>query len=454
MSSQSSIPGNPSAQSLGIKLFAWCIAILIVSVLVLTFRGLYPLELTLFDFELRRPVYPRSNVSTSETPVRVLTFWSQKDATERYFRHVLEIVGKLNRAGARVVLVPVPPSTTELPEIQAVVRRIAAFDIVVFGDPLKSPPQYGNVTDKEFDAPDNWWAPHPMNNLVNMDWGVSSARTNERSSLIRFVPNQYRESMKGYTVPDVALLAVKKFEQYPDNVGIVVHPTSVVLGKYHIPIWDDGYAYVRTSFDPFLYPSIFAFEANSVDSLRYDVQPVPWRRRVSVDSAWAEFTGKIVIINWAHMTDGLRWQWMGYGVGYAQVIKAILSGTFARRYNQWDLAIVFLIIILAGALVFTVRTWIAVLVFVSGGLLTLAGSLWLFRSYDIIEDPVYLLLTIVLCTCILPLVKLSHEKGYFKKELEDSRTQIAILEQQIQAITQEAGIAKERSSASEVRTGQ
>jgi hypothetical protein len=35
--------------TLGLKLFAWSIAILIVSVLVLTFRVLYPLELKYID---------------------------------------------------------------------------------------------------------------------------------------------------------------------------------------------------------------------------------------------------------------------------------------------------------------------------------------------------------------------------------------------------------------------
>ncbi len=415
---------NESANlNLGIKFFSWCLVILVVSVLVLTFRLLGPFELRYVDLAPPR-------LSQIDSPVRVLALISTEDSPATYFRYVLEIVGRLKKVGVRVVVVPIPPATQYVPEIQTLLRKIAAYDNVVFGDQLKSASPYQDLTDKELDNPENWWTSHPMNHLVPMFWGVSSVRVSRMSSLLRIVPNQYRESMKGYFVPDVALQTVKKFAGYPDSAVIAHHFGTVSMGSYRIPVWEDGFAYLKTStmlhFAPF-----YAYVGPATDSVRYGGQWSHGKELPVTDSTWEAMAGKIVIINWPHLSSRINWRLIGYAGAYEQVINAILTNTFVHRYDQWNLAVVFLAVVLAGALLFAVRTWLAVVLLLVSILIVLFVSLWLFRAHDIIFDPVYLLFTIALCVTILPVAKVSHEKEYYRKQLIESKEEIAGLEEQL-----------------------
>jgi hypothetical protein len=422
---------NPN---LGIKLFAWSIAILIVSVLVLTFRGLYPLELKYIDLVPTRSfVHPDS--SAPDPPVRGFSLWSAQDSPEQYLRNVLKVAAKLKKAGARVIVVPVPPTTSLDLKTQDLVRSLAAYNNVVFGDALKTSPAFQSISEKELDAQDNWWTEHPMNNLVDMDWGVSSARANSRSTLFRFVPNEYREFMKGYSVPDVALQAVKKYESIPDNSMITRHFNTVTVGPYRVPVWEDGFAYVKASIGPYLNDPIYAFTAPMSDSLRYGGQWVRGREQPVTDSTWATLSGKIVVISWPFMTTGAKWQWIGYGRVYAQLIGAILTNRFVQRYNQWDLAIVFLTIILAGALVFSVRTPLAVTFLVIAQGFVLYVAVWLFSSHGILYDPTYVLFTLVVSTAVLPVVKVSHERGFYLKQFGIAEENVALLEKRMKELT-------------------
>ena len=270
-----------------------------------------------------------------------------------------------------------------------------------------------------------------MNNLFALDWGVSSVRTTDNSTLLRFVPHQYRETMKSYVVPDVALQAVRKFASIPDNVAATRHFDNVRLGSYRIPVWEDGFAYVRTSVGPRFNAPIYAFVEGLHDSLKYSGQWIGGKEMPVTDSTWAKLSGKIVVIDWPYMTVAAKRQWLGYGRIYAQLISAILTNAFVHRYNQWDLAIVFLIILLAGALVFSVRTPLAVIIMIILHGIFLYGAIRIFVSYDILYDPTYVLFSLLLCTLVLPVAKVSHERGYYKKQYEMSEESVALLEKKL-----------------------
>jgi hypothetical protein len=437
---------------LGVKLFAWSIAILIVSVLVLTFHGLYPFELKYIDLIPERSfMYPNS--SQPDPPVREFSLFSAQDSPEQYFRNVLEITAKLKKAGARVVVVPVPSTTTLDPKIQDLVRSIAAYDNVVFGDALKVFPVFQSSTEKELDAQENWWTEHPMEGIVRMSWGVSSARVNSAATLFRFVPNQYREFKKGYTVPDVAICAVRKFASIPDNGLITQHLNTVAVGSYRIPVWEDGFAYVKASIGPYLNDPIYAFVGAEKDSLTYGGQWVDGKEQPVTDSTWAILSGKIVVISWPFMRTEAEWRWIGYGRVYAQVIAAILMNRFVHRYNEWDLALVFLIIMLACALVLSVRTPLAVISMIAAQGLILYCAVWLFESHNILYDPAYVLFALALSTLILPIVKVSHERGHYKKQFENVEEHNARLEEDLLRISEALRKAKEGTGPSSPFSG-
>jgi hypothetical protein len=437
---------------MGVKLFAWSIAVLIVSVLVLTFHGLRSLELKYIDLIPERS-FMHPGTSEADPPVREFSLFSPQGSLEQYFRNVLEITAKLKKAGARVVIVPVPSTTTLDPKIQDLVRSIAAYGNVVFGDALKAFPVFQSVTEKELDAQDNWWTEHPMENLLQMSWGVSSARVNSAATLFRFVPNQYREFKKGYTVPDVAICAVKKFAAIPDNGLITQHLNTVAVGSYRIPVWEDGFAYVKASIGSYLDDPIYAFVGPKKDSLTYGGQWVDGKEQPVTDSTWATLSGKIVVINWPFMRTEAEWRWIGYGRVYTQLIAAILMNRFVHRYNEWDLALVFLIIMLASALVLSVRTPLAVITMIATAGLILYIAVWLFESHDILYDPTYVLFALVLSTLVLPVAKVSHERGYYKKQLENVEEHNASLEEDLRKMSEALRKAKEGPGPSSPYSG-
>jgi hypothetical protein len=421
---------NESANvRLGIRIFSWSLVILVLSVLVLTFRSLKPLELRYIEL---MPVH----LSRAESPVSIFPLVSTDDSPAVYFRYVLQVVKKLKNAGAKAVVVPIPPSTQYVPEVQSVVRRIAGYNDVVFGDLLNIPttyPEYQDLTDTQLDDQTSWWSPHPMNHLVRMFWGLSTVRVSRTSALLRIVPYQYRESMYGYTVPDVALQVVKKYAGYSDSIAVVRHAQRVSMGAFTIPVWEDGYAYVKSSLWPYFTP-FYGFVGPANDSIRYGGQWSQGRELAVTDSSWKMMDGRIVIILWPHLSSRINWRRVGYAGAYLQVINAILTNSFVHRYDQWNLAVIFLVVILAGALVFSLRTWLAVLILTGCGVAAVLVSLWLFSAHNIIFDPVYLLFTLTLCLTILPVTKVSYEKEYYRKESQRSKEEIATLESQLETV--------------------
>jgi hypothetical protein len=92
-------------------------------------------------------------------------------------------------------------------------------------------------------------------------------------------------------------------------------------------------------------------------------------------------------------------------------------------------------IILVGALVFSVRTPLAVTFLVIAQGLVLYVVVWLFKSHDILYDPTYVLFTLALSTVVLPVAKVSHERGYYKKQFEIAEENAALLEKKMKERT-------------------
>jgi hypothetical protein len=61
-------------------------------------------------------------------------------------------------------------------------------------------------------------------------------------------------------------------------------------------------------------------------------------------------------------------------------------------------------------------------------------DVWLFASQDILHDPTYILFALILCTMVLPVVKVCHERGYFKKQFENSEEHAVMLERRLKEL--------------------
>jgi hypothetical protein len=87
--------------------------------------------------------------------------------------------------------------------------------------------------------------------------------------------------------------------------------------------------------------------------------------------------------------------------------------------------------LLAGALVSSVRTPLAVIAMIILHGIILYGAIRIYVSYNILYDPTYVLLALTLCILVLPVVKVSHERGYYKKRYEMSEEGVALLEKKL-----------------------
>lgn len=416
---------------LGAKILVWSALIFIVSVLLLAFRTLYPLELKYINLLPADYGTRDTNQLHPSGAIRILQLSSMDHSPAKYYRLVLGVVERLKKEGVRSVIVPVTPQTSLEPEIQHLVRQISHYDNVVFGDELKTFQRDYGLSQRAFVRPDNWWVSQPMLHRVEMFWGVATVRTNPNMTLLRFIPSQYRESMRGYVVPDLALQAIKKLEGYPDAARIVRQSDGYQLGRYRVPTESDGYAYLKPTLFPYRDKPIWAELEPGSDALEfYEIWSGGTKSPVS-DSTWKSLGHKIVIIEWSEMNRLDDGSWMAYSGAYAEVINAILTNQFLHRFDEWDLAVIFLLVMIMGTLVFLIRTPFAVILLLAITVLLVFGSMWLFRWHDIIYDPLYGLVAAVLCTVFLPIVKMGHERKFYKRQLELAEERNVRLEEEL-----------------------
>jgi hypothetical protein len=63
--------------------------------------------------------------------------------------------------------------------------------------------------------------------------------------------------------------------------------------------------------------------------------------------------------------------------------------------------------------------------------LVLYVAVWLFKSHDILYDPTYVLFALALSTIVLPVAKVSHERGYYLKQFEIAEENVVLLEKKL-----------------------
>jgi hypothetical protein len=408
----------------------WSMLIFALSMGLLSFRALRSLELRAVDFGFIRVPYPRSASQASggvEAPVILLPFY-ESVSQELYLRSVGQITRRLKAVGAKVVLVQLPgdlrPSTPVFTSLQELVRD----SIVIIGTSSVSQSYFSN-RGVEPDDKQYWWVQHPFFHRLDFPWGVMTENTKMFSRLTRFVPTGFRDEKTGEPVPDIIVLALKRFFDIPDKTELPVSPTRLQIGSYAFPLERDGvtYARLRQSVRPSV--GLYASLTPGSDSLLYfPAVATKANDSTALQTAWGAYRGKIVIIDWFGPA-GYRYPTRGWV--YAHLVSSFFDRSFVKVHNEWNVLLITTLVILLSAVSYVVRN--GFMVFISFGMAagTVAASTWLFNSHDVLFEPVYIIVPILLCGLILPLAKIAGEKRIAEervKSLEEENRRLRDLQ--------------------------
>ncbi|TSA24338.1 hypothetical protein D4R75_01565 [bacterium] len=399
-----------------LRYFIWSMLIFAVSLGLLSIRGLRSLELQSLDFFSSRKYGPESKyLKETDIPVVLLPIYAQI-SPDLYLEVVRDAVRHLKKAGAKVVIVPLPeylqPSAKIIKSIQGMVRD----SIVVFAvsGPMSS--QFMFDRDPTLGDRTNWWVRHPLYHRVDVPWGVMSQYTKHLSILTRFVPTGFRDFDTGEPVPDIALLAMKRYADIPDKAEVQILSSRVPIGPYAFQIERDGLSYV--SYRPTqrrwieIYPSI----QPATDSLEYfPARDTKQPRGVAIDSAWQAHRGKIVFIDWS---GSAGYRYPSPAIAYTRIFEALFNRSFVKLHNEWNVLLITTLVILLSVFSYTVRNGLAVFISLVLAVASVAVSIWLFKTHDVLFEPIYIIVPILLCGSILPIVKVSGEKRLAEEQIK------------------------------------
>ena len=354
------------------------------------------------------------SLKQTEFPYRILPVFGPQINQEQYFRIVRDVVHRLKVVGAKVVIVPIPDFFMPSPQANKIIQEIAADSIVVFGTQGVFNSILPWERDLRIENKNAWWAKHPFFNRLKVPWGVMSPAIIENNPLIRFVPIGIRENDTGEPVSDVATIALKRYVGIPDEEGLPLSRSRLLVGPLGIQIGQDGVSYVRFAYNPRRQSEISASLNFATDSLEYYPG---WdeSRQITPERAWLNHKGSIVMIDW----DGARRnQYVYYGWAYLQIFGSVFNGSFLTVHNEWNVLLITTLVALLSVFSYTFRNSLTVFVSFVLAVAAVVMSGWLFIGYNVLFEPMYIMVPIVLCGLILPLVKIAGEKRAAEEKIK------------------------------------
>lgn len=342
----------------------------------------------------------------ADAPVQVLPFYEQI-AQELFLESVKDVTHRLKEAGAKVIIVPLPDNLRPSAKNLKSIRELTRDSIVIFGVPAGTE-TYNFGPDATPEDKQYWWVIHPLYHRVEFPWGAMTENTKNMSRLTRFVPAGIRDYNTGDPVPDVIVLALKRYFDIPDNAEIPVSASRLHIGPYAFPIERDGLTYSRFRMTNRRMVELYASLNPLSDSLMY-FPPYATRSNdtAAMHSAWQAHKGKIVIIDW-NSAGNYRFPTRGWA--YANLVNSFFNRSFVKVHNEWNVLLITTLVILLSVVSYTVRNGLMVFLSLVLTVAAVVISAWLFNSHDVLFEPVYIIVPILLCGSILPIVKTGGEK--------------------------------------------
>jgi hypothetical protein len=413
-----------------LRYFLWSMLIFAVSMFCLSFRTFDSLQYKALavGVTLRYGLYWKT-IKETEFPFRIIPIYGSQISQERYLKIVKDVVHRLKIAGAKVVLVPIPDFFLFSPRYNKIVEEIAADSIVLFGvqSQINSPMPWDR--DIRIEDKNLWWVTHPFFNRLKVPWVVMSAGIREDSPFIRFVPLGFRETRTGEPVSDFSTIALKRYVGIPDGEALPVSHSRLLVGPLGLQIGQDGVSSVRLAYRLKRSSELGVSVDLATDSLQYYPAWDDARKStIKLEQAWLNHKGSIVMIEW----DGdRRYQFVYRGWAYEQVFGAVFNGSFLTVHNEWNVLLITTLVVLLSVFSYTFRNSLTVFVSFVLAATAVVVSGWLFMSRNVLFEPVYIMVPIVLCGLLLPLVKIAGEKRIAEetiKSLEEENRRLLDLQ--------------------------
>lgn len=413
-----------------LRYFLWSMLIFAVSMICLSFRMLESLQ----DRALALGAYVRygnyyQSLKEIDLPYRVVPLYEAQTSPEQYFEFVLDVSHHLKAAGAKVAIAPVPEGFGPSPRIIKIIEDIVRDSLVVFGALIPRAPGQSRE-DRSIDDKAGWWVNHPFFRRQKVSWGVMTPDIGARSPLLRFVPVGFRESDAGEPVLDVATIALKRYFDIPEAEELPLLRSRYVVGPKSIQVGQDGVSLMRFTYRPVRFSELSAAFKFDTDSIQYfpDRDPYSGNKR-ALEDAWLAHKGKIVMIDW-------------YGIRpspsisnlYLWVFADVFGQSFVTVHNEWNVLLITSLVVLLSVFSYTVRNGLMVFVSLVLSVTAIAVSILLFERYDVLFQPIYVVVPIVLCAIILPIVKVSGEKRIAEgriKSLEEENRRLLDLQRSV-----------------------
>jgi hypothetical protein len=358
---------------------------------------------------LRSGAYWRT-LHDTDIPYRVLPIYGAQINQARYLEIVQEILPRLKSAGARVVIVPVPEYYVPTPRATNVLQNITADSLVILASHsiFNSPPFWER--NPRIENKGSWWVEHPFYNRVKARWGVLSAAFSDDSPLIRFVPVGFRENKSGQPVSEVATLALKQFYNIPDGEELPFSRSRLRVGPVGIRVGQDGVSSVRHAY----YARPLSELSISLDFVTDSLQYIT-SSGSPPEKAWLNYGGKIVMLEWESLP---RIQYPNLGWAYLQIFGAVFNDSYLTVHNEWNVLLITTLVVLLSVFSYTFRNGWTVVVSVTLSIASIVVSGWLFIEKNIVFEPMYIVLPMLLCGFILPLVKTAGEKRLAEEKIK------------------------------------
>ena len=371
---------------------------------VLDFRALP------YFYLLRIPVFNLPNkavAESSEGTLRSIALLTPDNNPKRYLEVCLKIARDLQQAGARVMLMDLPPNILPLDEHLNLVSELQKTGIVVFGTRDREEPL----------LPQKRIVYNSLSGKMDFPWAHFTFQVEElsRSPFVqRFVPYGYTDVRTGKPVPDVALEVLRKYSGAP---SIENQENMVAVGNYRLPVSDDGYLY---SFSPSLgmqYAAFFRLDEVAPLNSKYEVVnytfsagnpqlPSLSTHMTQTLKGFEElFRDKIITIQWADA--GSYSGSAGYrNIAYLTLLDNILSGTnLVRKAERWPLYVTLFSVLLCGVIARSLRGLYAVPLMLLVGAGLFLGAVWLMQNQQILIDVSYPVAAIILSIAAFPLAR-------------------------------------------------
>ena len=412
-----------------LRYFIWSMLIFAVSMGLWGFHALRSLELKTPGVSLAfRQLTAYRNLKQLEMPFLSIPVYGVL-SEERYLEVARDAVRHLKKAGAKTVIVPLPEMGLLTIRSQKAIEEMLKDSLAILGAqcPLTAPlPPYA---DRRFDRRSSWWVEHPLHNQRKMPWGVMSAYSEFMSPVVRFVPTGFREGKTGAPVSDVAVLALRRYFDVPDDADIQPYASRLQIGSFAIPLAKDGISYIRYAYRPKVQSVLVA----NLDQLSDSIQYYPdWSSGKTssepLQKIWAKHEGKIVLLDWY----GIRqYQWPSQGWMYFQIFGSVFQRSFLSVHDEWNVLLITTLVILLSVFSYTMRNGLTVILSFALAVAMIVVSIWLFDSHNVIFDPIYVIVPIILCGFILPIVKTAGEKKIAEatiKSLEEENKRLLELQ--------------------------